>query len=1288
MRGVQNTLTQASAVEGGAQALSCDRRDVFCSASQRNMIKSTTLPVPPRRVMRYILYSIIGLVLVTLVYRSIGDNLPEKMRHAVQIASEKTSRGCRLDSVVYPRVIPIHAPLPVKVEVTGIHGRHAPRAEATILAKLKGAEDIESEFILYYGIGSVVLALPKPGVWVVSVKVDKYIVQDSAEDGEAEMCSRTFSVQAVHLGQTNIPVRKVSETSLRLDKNEDVFWSNGIMIIDGSLRIPEGVTLTVKPGVVILMTPGSRLDVVGRVKMGKEGQDPVLFTAMPDGEGKVMPWDQVTFHRGSKGDLHNTWLTHGGSTKSPNFGSLDTTPVVHVQKDAAVSFHGGGLVDNVGEAIRGDVCRIAIQGTVIARCAGGGSAREAVVTMENVHVTEISLDQRIMADFTKDAFSFFSPRTIANPSDVSVISNSVFAVGGGLGINHKGSNFVVQSTIIENFHRACVLTSGEKSQVTLKNMIIRNCAIGLRVGYGKMNVTLDNSVIVNNKVGVWYGEDGVDNMGTLDIHNVLAIGNSEKNLKVYSDGVERTNTDRGSDNVRLRCFFVNTESTKRTPKSKFSLPQRMPEKPCRQPDIYLDHTECHINVEVPRAECLWADYSPEPLVDARLERIDLCSNCCEETTQELTFGSYDHWRLRDIQDLKDASISTEGSAPGAECGLSFSADFFQYTDSQCLKSKIRIKSVFSNISHNQAESHLRELKTYYFDQVLQFHLTPPSFGLMLDFSHILDSNASAFIDKTMSCGLSDNDGNQVSSFVTAWVPDIGMYMKLSVQLADLVHPKNFYPYVVFLYLSNCMKSGHSHFASKETFDYLLIDNDRCFVPERVTALNFTFHYRKRLLVLTDTLFSGTHVCDVPTDIINKFKHANAISSKVPSLGSQLREEIVKDEEMGPLILKENPEIYEEIDGRVSTLLAHYHRTCDEYNADKYNPILTKVYKTGAIQYAYMVQGRDYMIAKFEDDHIGYLKAVGTSARQRIGGEIMNGGFAELVAYHIDRLMELGRTPVVASRRLFLDNSILLKGIIEPDGDLLHDYTSSKVTLEKFLSEVKNGDKDVDKTIQWVANQMKTVDGAPFLDIVVVGRVKSLRVDIDLNPKIKDFLAHRISFNDLEDAGVTRQMTWDFTNTIVFDFLTHNPQRTALATSELRHVIYDNRPAFSPSIPTAVCDSILRCHPALYNKPPSPNPHGPIACPAECWREEDDLAGNCKFRKHVLDRFYNYETNTSRVDEFVNSLKKALAKEALDVQSIENYFGQVDLYTGLQERISYFLGHVEKCHKQYGDATII
>ncbi|XP_078692997.1 uncharacterized protein LOC144922820 [Branchiostoma floridae x Branchiostoma belcheri] len=1252
------------------------------------MIKSTTLPLPSRRAMRYVLFAAIGLVLVTVVYRSAGNNLPEKLRHAMKVVSEKTSAGCRLDSVVYSPIIPIHAPLPIKVEITGIHSRHAPRAKATIVARCNGAKDVGSELTLYYGIGSAVLTFPEPGVWEVSVRVNRYIAQDSAEDSETASCSQTFPVEAVDLRHTDIPVRKVSGASLGLDK--DSAWSRGIVVIEGSLKIPAGVTLTVKPGVVFLMSPGSRLNVVGQVKMGKEGHDPVLFTALPDEKGRVKPWDQIVFHQGSEGDLRNTWLTHGGSAKSPNVGSLDTTPVVHVQKNAAVNFHGGGLVDNVGEAIRGEVCTIVLQGTVIARCEGGGSAREAVFHMDNVHVTEISQDQRIISDFTKDAFSFFSPGTTSEPSDVSVISNSVFAAGGGLGINQQGSHVIVESTIIEDFHRAGVLTSGEKSHVTLRNLIIRNCAIGLRVGYGKMNVTLDDSVVVNNKVGVWYGEDGVNNVGTLNINNVLAIGNSEKNLKVYSAGVERTNTDRGSDNVRLRCFFVNTGSTKRTPKSTFSLPQRMPQKPCLQPQVYLDHPECQLNVQVPRAECLWTDYSPEPLVDARLERIDLCANCCKEATGELTFGSYDHWRLKDVQDLKDASISTEGSAPGAECGLSFSADFYQYTDSQCLKSKVRVKSVFSNISHNQAESHLRELKTYYFDRVLQFHLTPPSFGLMLDFSHILDSNASAFIDKTMSCGLSDNDGNQVSTFVTAWVPHIGMFTKLSVLLADLVHPKNFYPYVMFLYLSNCMKSGHSHFASKETFDYILIDNDRCFVPERVVALNFTLHYRKRLTVLTDTLFSKTHVCVMPSDIVNKFKHANAVSSKVPSLGSQLREEIIKDEEMGPLILKENPEIYEEIDGRVSTLLAHYHRNCDEYDVDKYDPILRQVYKTGAIQYAYMVQRRDYMIAKFEDDHIGYLKVVGTSVRQRIGGEIMNGGFAELVAYHVDRLMELGRTPVVASRRLFLDDSLHLKGIIKPNGDLLHDYTPSKVTLEKFLSQVKDEGKDADKTIRWVANQMKTEDGDPFLDIVVVGRAKSLRVDVDLNPKMKDFLSHHITFNDLEDAGVTRQMTWDVTDAIVFDFLTHNPERTGLATSELRHVVYDNRPAFSPSIPAAVCESILRCHPALY-PPPSPNPHGPTNCPAACWGGDDGetaLDGNCRFRTHVLERFYNFETNTSRADEFVDSLEKALAKEALDVQSIENYYGQVDLYTGLKERISHLLSHIEKCQKQYGDDTLI
>ncbi|KAI8477538.1 hypothetical protein Bbelb_447280, partial [Branchiostoma belcheri] len=312
-------------------------------------------------------------------------------------------------------------------------------------------------------------------------------------------------VEAVDLRHTDIPVRKVSGASLGLEK--DSAWSRGIVVIEGSLKIPAGVTLTVKPGVVFLMSPGSRLNVVGQVKMGKEGHDPVLFTALPDEKGRVKPWDQIVFHQGSEGDLRNTWLTHGGSAKSPNVGSLDTTPVVHVQKNAAVNFHGGGLVDNVGEAIRGEVCTIVLQGRSLPVCEGGGSAREAVFHIDNVHVTEISQDQRIISDFTKDA---------------------VFAAGGGLGINQQGSHVIVESTIIEDFHRAGVLTSGEKSHVTLRNLIIRNCAIGLRVGYGKMNVTLDDSVVVNNKVGVWYGEDGVNNVGTLNINNVLAIETPRK----------------------------------------------------------------------------------------------------------------------------------------------------------------------------------------------------------------------------------------------------------------------------------------------------------------------------------------------------------------------------------------------------------------------------------------------------------------------------------------------------------------------------------------------------------------------------------------------------------------------------------------------------------------------------------------------------------------------------------------------------------------------------------------
>eukprot|EP00058_Branchiostoma_floridae_P018294 XP_002603783.1 hypothetical protein BRAFLDRAFT_86613 [Branchiostoma floridae] len=388
----------------------------------------------------------------------------------------------------------------------------------------------------------------------------------------------------------------------------------------------------------------------------------------------------------------------------------------------------------------------------------------------------------------------------------------------------------------------------------------------------------------------------------------------------------------------------------------------------------------------------------------------------------------------------------------------------------------------------------------------------------------------------------------------------------------LPQPNNVDKYRAFLYIGNCMKSAHSHFVNKETNDYVLIDNDRCLVADRVAGgqRNDVNHLAK--------MFNKRPVCQVLDDVIHRLKRMNAVSSQVPSLGTQFRMEVESHPAMAPLVLEEDPDIYEEVDGRVSVLVAEYNALCEGNNPDKFDSSLRKVYKTSAITESYLVHGRDYVLAKFADGMKAYLKVVGGEVREDIDGYVFNGGLAELVAYHLDRLLGMGRAAVSAARRLRLDGTVPINGVINVQGEVLEDFSGKRDTLGRYLTESKT----TSKSIQWIANQLQKGQHELYhsLNVVVVGKMKSLKDNIELHPQVGEFFNHSANVSELENVGVTRQMLRDLADIFVFHFLIHNPTKERLAMSELRFVSNDNDKAFWPDVSTNVCESILRCPASL------------------------------------------------------------------------------------------------------------
>ncbi|XP_019641262.1 PREDICTED: uncharacterized protein LOC109482862, partial [Branchiostoma belcheri] len=971
--------------------------------------------------LRRVTLLVIVLAMVIILLTNFGLN---HVSHEFPQSVTSFSESCKAE-VSAPPIVSVDAVFPVKIAVVRGNIKFVPRSYATVRLNPVSATPIPT-VTLYYGVGTMNLTVSKAGLIQLSVTVET-----QGDHAPAESCHASVRINGFKLSDRE-KLRMVHNGTL---EGNALKWRAGFVVVEGPVTVPKSATLVVEPGVFVLMSSGASINVLGKATIGAPDGQPVVFTVQPSENGERRSWSSVRFGEKSLGALHNTWLTQGGAfaDQHSRFASRHANAVLSVEEGSEVDFSGGGIMDNAGPGLGGERCTIKLKNIIISRCKDGGFVQRATVTMENVYVTETSRNHVASPQPIGDGFTFDQPEQSSLGKKISRISNSVFTGGEGVGINIIGSSLNIEATIVEDFSQACVSTSG--SSVTIKSSIMRSCLVGLRAknGRDKQLVLVTNSAMVQNKFGVWYGdgEARASTSGTLTLRNSLAVANSEKNLRVFSKGVEQTDTDTGSVNVKLKCFFVSKSSTVKRSRSTLSLRRS---ESCQQPEINLHHADCDFAVDLLPSKCFLSGYAQSKLTHIQLQRVDLCSDCCKNASS-LEFGNYEHWSMRNIRDVKRATIYTK--IPNEGCGVTFSADMYQYTDSDCVIQKVHVKSAYSDLHHYQGESHLREMKTHYLDQVMHTNLTSKSFGVVLDFSHIRD-RSSALIKASLLCPYSQHGA--LSAFVTAFLPNIGIYTHMTVKLAELAHPNNFHKYVAFLYIGNCMKSKHSDFVNMETNNYVLIDNDRCLVPERVAAIDVPAPYRDRLGRLYDILFTKRHVCQVPEDMINRLKQMNAVSSKVPSLGTQFRREVESHPAMAPLVLKEDPEIYEEVDGRVSVLVAEYNALCEDNNNDKFDNFLRKVYKTFPITEAYLVHGRDYILAKFADGTVAYLKVVGGEEREEMDGYVMNEGLAELVAYHLDRLLGLGRVAVTAARRLRLDGTVPINGVINVQGEVVENFS--------------------------------------------------------------------------------------------------------------------------------------------------------------------------------------------------------------------------------------------------------
>lgn len=289
--------------------------------------------------------------------------------------------------------------------------------------------------------------------------------------------------------------------------------------ISDSLVIPAGSTVEIGEGTRVLLGEKATIIVYGSLYAAGSMENPVLFTA----SHYSAPWGGIEIWN-SAASFEYCFFTNGGADTAKAFSHANCQPLL-LATDSEVKVENCFFIDNAGKGIGGMRSVISLSHCCIARCESGGEFLYCVVDITGCHISDIPNDDGVPVDNDNDGFYFNNPHL--ENEEPSTVSNSYFITGKDDAIDHNNARLEVSDCWIEGFlHEGVAASEGE--HVSVYNTVIKDCEQGVEAGYGSPAVTVDHCVIVNNDVGLRFGDSyDVGCSGKVTVTNTIAFNNGD-----------------------------------------------------------------------------------------------------------------------------------------------------------------------------------------------------------------------------------------------------------------------------------------------------------------------------------------------------------------------------------------------------------------------------------------------------------------------------------------------------------------------------------------------------------------------------------------------------------------------------------------------------------------------------------------------------------------------------------------------------------------------------------------
>jgi hypothetical protein len=400
-------------------------------------------------------------------------------------------------ALVAPRFAPAGSSIPFRVHALNTDGSVAAGASGGVNLETEPADALATRrVILRRGVGSLTTS------WTgepFRVRVDG---------------TETWAEVAPFAGQP---------TTLNMPIDADAVWTANTWIrLDESLTLEEASRLRVESGVWVELGPSVNLFANGPIQVDGAIGAPVVFSGI-GGD----PWGGVVMGADG-GEFTHTFFIEGGADGSRAFG--------HSNSQAVVFSDGGDVLladctiqDGPGKAMGARRGAWIILRSLITRTDTGGEFEHAGLLVEDTWFTDFpELDPAPRDDDNDAIYLLGDPGNPAQP--LSTIRRSTFLGGADDGIDHNGSDVVVEQSWIEGFHNECVAASSG-ARIHVEDTVLLGCQQCLEAGYGAPTVTGNHLLVAGCDVGLRFGDNyDREYTGTLSVRNSVVFANAERDV--------------------------------------------------------------------------------------------------------------------------------------------------------------------------------------------------------------------------------------------------------------------------------------------------------------------------------------------------------------------------------------------------------------------------------------------------------------------------------------------------------------------------------------------------------------------------------------------------------------------------------------------------------------------------------------------------------------------------------------------------------------------------------------